>query len=342
MWMCSRMSRSELAVWNDNMLDDNSMNDALIIRAGRDTIAREIEGLHAVSDALDAQFLRAVRVVASLRGRLIVSGMGKSGHIARKIAATLASTGTPAMFVHPAEASHGDLGMITADDAVLMLSNSGETSELEDMVTYCKRFSIPVIALVRRAESKLVVAADIPVVLPEIPEASPTGAPTTSTAMMLAYGDALAVALLEQRGFTKDDFRVFHPGGKLGKGLLRVSHMMHTGDELPLVAEDADMKHVLLEITAKSFGCAGVVAADGLLVGVITDGDLRRHMEEDILSRKAVEVMTRGGVSVTSKMLAAEALAVMQSKSITSVFVVDDGKAVGIVHVHDCLRAGIA
>jgi arabinose-5-phosphate isomerase len=339
--MCSLMSSVDVALRNNGMVHNDSLNDDLVLRAARETIAREIEGLHAVSDALDAQFLRAVRLIASLKGRLIISGMGKSGHIARKIAATLASTGTPAMFVHPAEASHGDLGMITSDDAVLMLSNSGETSELEDMVTYCKRFSIPVMALVRRAESKLVQAADIPVVLPEIPEASPTGAPTTSTAMMLAYGDALAMALLEQRGFTKDDFRVFHPGGKLGKGLLRVAHMMHTGVELPLVSEDADMKHVLLEITAKSFGCAGVVAQDGMLTGVITDGDLRRHMEANILSRKASEVMTRGGVSITSHMLAVEALALMQSKSITSVFVVDDGKAVGIVHIHDCLRAGI-
>lgn len=313
-----------------------------IIQAGQETIAREIEGLHAVSAALDERFERIVTLVASLKGRLIVSGMGKSGHIARKIAATLASTGTPAMFVHPAEASHGDLGMITSDDAVVMLSNSGETSELEDMVTYCKRFSIPVIALVRRAESKLVQAADMPVVLPEIPEASPTGAPTTSTAMMLAYGDALAMALLQQRGFTKDDFRVFHPGGKLGKGLLRVAHIMHGLPELPLVSPQMDMKQVLLEMTAKSFGCAGVVDENGMLLGVITDGDLRRHMETGILARQAQEVMTRGGVSATPSMLAAEALAVMQAKSITSIFVVDDGKAVGIVHVHDCLRAGIA
>jgi arabinose-5-phosphate isomerase len=317
------------------------MSDSSIIQAGRDTIAREIEGLHAVSDALDAQFVRVVRLVAGLKGRLIVSGMGKSGHIARKIAATLASTGTPAMFVHPAEASHGDLGMITTDDAVLMLSNSGETTELEDMVTYCKRFSIPVIALVRRTASKLAQFADIPVVLPEIAEASPVGAPTTSTTMMLAYGDALAVALLEQRGFNKDDFRVFHPGGKLGKGLLRVAHIMHAGEQMPLVARDANMKLVLLEITAKSFGCAGVVAEDGTLLGVITDGDLRRHMEEGLLAANAETVMTRGGVRVSSSMLAAEALAVMQQKTITSIFVVDDGKPVGIVHIHDCLRAGI-
>lgn len=323
-------------------MTDISENNTIIM-AGREAIAREIEGLHAVSDALGTQFAELVELVVTLRGRLIVSGMGKSGHIARKIAATLASTGTPAMFVHPAEASHGDLGMITEQDAVLMLSNSGETSELEDMVVYCKRFSIPVIALVRRAASKLVQAADIPVILPEIPEASPIGAPTTSTAMMLAYGDALAMALLEKRGFTKDDFRVFHPGGKLGKGLLRVAHIMHTGEKLPLVDEHADMKHVLLEITAKSFGCAGVVnQKTGLLSGVITDGDLRRHMEAGILSRKAEEVMTRGGISVTSMMLAVEALAVMNAKSITSVFVVDEGKAVGILHVHDCLRAGIA
>ncbi len=313
-----------------------------IIRAARATISREIEGLQAVSQTLDERFVNTVRLVAELKGRLIVSGMGKSGHIARKIAATLASTGTPSYFVHPAEASHGDLGMITNADAVLMLSNSGETAELEDMVGYCKRFGIPVIALVRRPESRLVQAADIPVVLPEIPEASPTGAPTTSTAMMLAYGDALAVALLELRGFTKDDFRVFHPGGKLGKGLLRVGAMMHQGDSLPLVKQDDNMKHVLLEITAKSFGCAGVINSQGDLVGVVTDGDLRRHMDSDILRATASEIMTVGGVTVSPKTLAAEVLAIMNTRSITSLFVVEAQKPVGIVHIHDCLRAGVA
>lgn len=316
-------------------------NEALFA-AGRATIAREIEGLQAVSESLNEHFINAVRVVAGLKGRLIVSGMGKSGHIARKIAATLASTGTPAYFVHPAEASHGDLGMITSDDAVMMLSNSGETAELEDMVGYCKRFGIPVIALVRRPESKLVQAADIPVVLPEIPEASPTGAPTTSTAMMLAYGDALAMALLENRGFTKDDFRVFHPGGKLGKGLLRVQDIMHSGEALPLVAQDDTMKHVLLVMTTKSFGCAGVVNSTGELVGVVTDGDLRRHMDSDILNATAQDIMTQGGVRVTPKQLVAEVVALMNARSITSLFVVDNQKPVGIVHIHDCLRAGVA
>jgi arabinose-5-phosphate isomerase len=322
-------------------MSESSQSHA-IISAARATISREIEGLEAVSKTLDERFIKTVLLVAGLKGRLIVSGMGKSGHIARKIAATLASTGTPSYFVHPAEASHGDLGMITNADAVLMLSNSGETAELEDMVGYCKRFGIPVIALVRRPESRLVQAADIPVVLPEIPESSPTGAPTTSTAMMLAYGDALAMALLEIRGFTKDDFRVFHPGGKLGKGLLRAGDIMHKDASLPLVKLNDNMKTVLLEITAKSFGCAGVVDEAGNLAGVVTDGDLRRHMDSDILSAKASQIMTRGGITVSPKTLAAEVLGIMNARSITSLFVVEDLKPVGIVHIHDCLRAGIA
>lgn len=311
------------------------------LESARRVLRREAEGLKALETALDDTFLRLVELVYNLKGRLIVSGMGKSGHIGRKIAATLASTGTPSYFVHPAEASHGDLGMITADDAVLCLSNSGETAELRDIIGYTRRFSIPLIALVRREGSVLVEAADIPVVLPEVPEASPTGAPTTSTLMMLAYGDALAMALLEKRGFTSDDFSVFHPGGKLGKAFIRCEDIMHEGSELPLVNASDAMQSVLLTMTAKHFGCAGVVNAQGELMGVITDGDLRRHMGESLLHETAVNVMSKAPVTVAPAQLAAEALGIMNGKSITCLFVVDNGKPVGILHVHDCLRAGV-
>lgn len=311
------------------------------IASARRVLQREAEGLKALETALDGTFVTLVDLVYALKGRLIVSGMGKSGHIARKIAATLASTGTPAYFVHPAEASHGDLGMIAEGDAVLCLSNSGETAELRDIIGYTRRFGIPLIALVRREGSILVESADIAVVLPEVPEASPTGAPTTSTLMMLAYGDALAMALLEKRGFTSADFGVFHPGGKLGKAFIRCADIMHAGDELPLVSEATPMEQVLITMTAKRFGCAGVVDGQGNLIGVITDGDLRRHMGDALLKQRAADVMTQAPVSVTSQQLAAEALGVMNGKSITCLFVVDHGKPVGILHVHDCLRAGI-
>ena len=321
---------------------DANYSDEAICEAGRQTIDQEIDGLEALKDVLDSRFIQTVRLVYGLKGRLIVTGMGKSGHIARKIAATMASTGTPAHFVHPGEASHGDLGMITTDDAVLMLSNSGETRELEDMIGYCSRFSIPMIGIARRKTSMLLEAADIPLLLPEIPESSPTGAPTTSTTMMLAYGDAISMALLEMRGFNKQDFGVYHPGGKLGQGLLRVRSLMHDVAALPLVSENDNMQHVLVEITSKSFGCAGVTNASGELTGVITDGDLRRHMGDDILQKTAAEVMTKAPVATAPQLLATEALAVMNDKKITSLFVVDEGKPVGLLHIHDCLRAGVA
>ena len=311
-----------------------------LLEAARQVIAREIEGLEAVSKALDKEFLALVSLIANLKGRVILSGMGKSGHIARKIAATMASTGTPAHFVHPSEASHGDLGVITADDAVICLSNSGETHELRDIIAYTKRFRIPLIALVRRSSSVLVEAADMAFVLPAIPEASPTGAPTTSTTMMLAFGDALAMALLEKKGFTRDDFGVFHPGGKLGSQFMRVEALMHKANELPLVKSTQRMKDVLLVMTSKRFGCAGVVEGN-TLVGIITDGDLRRHIEQDLIRMTARQVMSKNPVTTTPGTLAAEALGVMNAKSITALFVLTKGKPVGILHIHDLLRAGV-
>lgn len=310
------------------------------IAHGRAVLEQEIKGLQALVDSLDHNFAAAVDCIARIKGRVIVSGMGKSGHVARKIAATMASTGTPAHFVHPGEASHGDLGMVTKDDAVLALSNSGETAELADIIAYCKRFSIPLIAMVRRKTSMLVEAADIAMVLPATSEAPPTDAPTTSTTMMMALGDAIAVALVERRGFTRDDFSVFHPGGKLGKAFIRVSDLMHKGDELPLVQMDTPMQQVLLLMTSKRFGCAGVVDGESL-AGIITDGDLRRNME-GLLSKKAKEVMTTRPLSIRPAALAAEALGIMNERSITTLFVVEDFKPVGIVHIHDCLRAGVA
>ncbi len=312
-----------------------------LLDAARHVIAREVEGLEAVSKALNGQFLSVVEKIFALKGRVIICGMGKSGHIGRKIAATMASTGTPAFFVHPSEASHGDLGMITADDLVICLSNSGETHELRDVIAYSKRFGIPLVALVRRETSALVDSADIAIILPEVPEASPIGAPTTSTTMMLAYGDALAMALLEKRGFTKEDFGVYHPGGKLGTQLMRVANLMHDAEELPLVDAEADMPTVLLTMTAKHFGCAGVVK-NGVLQGIITDGDLRRHIDTDLMKQTARQVMTANPITITPQMLATEALGIMNTRNITVLFALDaEAKPVGILHIHDCLRAGI-
>jgi arabinose-5-phosphate isomerase len=313
------------------------------IAAARRVLTNEAAALTALADSLGAGFLKAVSLLEGVPGRVIVTGMGKSGHVARKIAATLASTGCPAFYVHPAEASHGDLGMITREDAVVALSNSGETPELGDIAAYSRRFAIPLIAITSRAASTLADAADAALILPAVPEACPMGlAPTTSTTMMLALGDALAVTLLERKGFSPADFRVFHPGGQLGRRLLKVGDLMHGGGQLPLVPAGAVMSEVLLLMTEKALGCAGVVSPDGLLEGIITDGDLRRNMRSDLLAATAGEVMTRGPKTVRATMLAAEALHIMNSKSITSLFVVDDGRPVGVLHVHDCLRSGVA
>jgi len=316
--------------------------ESAAIASGKSVLQCEVAGIEALHAVLDQKFEAIVASILQIKGRLIISGMGKSGHVARKIAATFASTGTPAYFVHPGEASHGDLGMITGQDALLLLSNSGETEELKDMVSYAKRFSIPLFAMVRRKTSMLVNAADYALILPDIPEASPVNAPTTSTTMMMALGDALAVAVLDKRGFTREDFHVFHPGGKLGSAFIRVENLMHKLSDTPLVEQNEVMAKVLLTMTEKSFGCAGVVGGNGELVGVITDGDLRRHMSDDLITRKALNVMTASPLAIAPEMLAAEALQIMNAKSVTSLFVVDaTGKPLGILHVHDCLRAGV-
>jgi arabinose-5-phosphate isomerase len=315
--------------------------------SGVRVLTLEADSLRALAESLDGAFSAAVDRLArggtrEGAGRVIVSGMGKSGHVARKIAATLASTGTPAQFVHPAEASHGDLGMITASDAVLCLSNSGETPELNDLVAHAKRFDIPLIAIVGRDGSTLAQAADIALVLPKTPEACPLGlAPTTSTTMMLALGDALAVALLERKGFTAEDFQVLHPGGKLGKALIKVSDIMHVGDEVPLVPLGTGMRDAVLTMTAKTFGCVGIADDDGRLVGIITDGDLRRHIDGDLFAQTVDDVMTRSPKAIRPQALAAEALGRMRASKVTALFVVADGRAIGIVRIHDMLRAGV-
>lgn len=309
----------------------------------RRVLATEARAIDALAASLGGQFGAAIDTLAAVGGRVVVTGMGKSGHVARKIAATLASTGTPALFVHPGEASHGDLGMITAEDAVLALSNSGETPELGNLVAYTRRFSIPLVAMTGRPASTLVDTADVALVLPDSPEACPMGlAPTTSTTVMLALGDAIAVALLERKGFSAENFHVFHPGGRLGQRLVRVRDIMHGGAAVPLATFGTAMAEALLTMTAKSFGCVGITDREGVLAGIVTDGDLRRHMSENLLALSAETVMTPAPKVISPDALAAEALALMNGASITSLFVVADRRPVGIVHVHDCLRAGVA
>ena len=312
-------------------------------QAAQRVLMMEAEAIQALAHGLGATFPRALDLLQAVRGRVIVSGMGKSGHIARKIASTLASTGTPAMFVHPAEASHGDLGMITRDDAVLALSNSGETPELKDLIAHCKRFSIPLVAIVGRGNSTLDQAADATLLLPASPEACPLGlAPTTSTTVMLALGDAIAVALLERKGFTSDDFQVLHPGGKLGKTLIKVHDVMHSGDAVPLVPTGTAMREALLVMSAKTWGTVGILDGAGKLIGIITDGDLRRHIDDNLFQRSVDDVMTRNPKTIRPNALAAEALGQMNAKKVTALFVVEDQRPIGIIRIHEILRAGVA
>jgi arabinose-5-phosphate isomerase len=311
------------------------------------TLETESQGIAALAtamaDGLGAPFVAAVETIRNARGRVIVTGMGKSGHVARKIAATLASTGTPAFFVHAADASHGDLGMITSDDVMLALSWSGETEELKDLINYSRRFLIVLIAITVNVESTLGKAADIVLALPEALEACPHNlAPTTSSLMQLALGDALAMALLEGRGFTAIDFGVFHPGGQLGAALKFVRDMMHPGGAVPLIGRGAPMSEAIVEMSAKGFGCVAVTDKDGKLAGVITDGDLRRHMRADLLQTPVDAVMTTSPKSVRPDQLASEALQILNSSKITALIVVEAERPVGIVHFHDLLRAGVA
>ncbi|SHL60925.1 arabinose-5-phosphate isomerase [Roseovarius marisflavi] len=308
----------------------------------REVLRIEAEALNTLRDGLPERFDQVIIELLQVRGRVIVSGMGKSGHIAAKIAATMASTGTPAQYVHPGEASHGDLGMITDQDAVILISNSGETRELADIIAHTRRFAIPLVAITKKADSTLAQQADHLLELPNAPEACAIGmAPTTSTTCTLALGDALAVAMMRMRGFERENFMAFHPGGTLGAQLLKVSSVMHRGDALPVVAANTNMGETLLEMTAKGFGVAALVE-NGMLRGVITDGDLRRNLDQ-LMSRTAGEIATYNPRSISPDALLSEALGVMNTHKISALFAVDDaGQLQGLVHIHDALRAGVA
>jgi arabinose-5-phosphate isomerase len=312
------------------------------------TVRCEIEGMEALraalANGLSSDFEKATALMLGCEGRIIVTGMGKSGHVGQKIAATLSSTGSPAQFVHPAEASHGDLGMITAKDVILALSWSGETGEIASIIDYSRRFKVPLVAMTSRRDSTLGRSADIVLALPPVKEACPHGlAPTASALTQLALGDCLAIALLEGRGFTALDFKVFHPGGQLGAKLKHVGDIMHSGAQLPVVRADEPMSTALVVMTEKSFGCLGIVDAEGKLAGILTDGDLRRNMGPQLLGKTAGEIMTRSPKTITAGTLASAALEIVNSSKITALFVVDgNGVPAGIVHIHDLLREGVA
>jgi arabinose-5-phosphate isomerase len=330
-----------------NLLPPKASQSEKHVASARRSLETEGEGLNALvralSGPLGAAFASLVELLIEAKGRVIVSGMGKSGHVARKIAATLASTGTPSHFVHPAEASHGDLGMITRDDVVILLSNSGESAELRDIIAYTQRFAVPLAAFTAQRDSTLAKSADVLLELPRAREACPNGlAPTTSTLLQLALGDALAVALLEERGFTARHFREFHPGGKLGAALKHAGDIMRKGDALPLAGLATRMRDALVIMTEKACGCLGIVDAEGRLAGIITDGDLRRHMSPGLLELDVQGVMTPGPKSITADMLAVEALELLNSSSITTIFVVDaERRPQGLIHIHDLLRIGV-
>ena len=332
---------------NPQPTEESSERVATIIGSALRTLEVEGAGVDALKaalrDGLGDAFIAAIDMIRAASGRVIVTGMGKSGHVARKIASTLASTGTPALYVHPAEASHGDLGMITKDDVIIALSWSGETSELKNLTDYSQRHRIGLIAVTASAASTLAKTADVVLTLPQAREACPHNlAPTTSALMQLALGDALAIALLESRGFTAAQFGLLHPGGKLGVLLKKVADLMHTGEAVPLKPLGAPMSDALLEMTAKGFGCVGIIDPRGQLVGIITDGDLRRHMQRDLLDQRVDAVMTRSPKTVRPDQLISETLELINAMKVTALFVVEAGKPVGVIHVHDLLRAGAA
>ncbi|MFT3997429.1 MAG: KpsF/GutQ family sugar-phosphate isomerase [Asticcacaulis sp.] len=329
---------------------ETALDATSALQAAQQTVEIETAGLTALREALDGELgqrfeaaIDTIQTAQSRGGRIIVTGMGKSGHIGRKIAASLASTGALSHFVHPAEASHGDLGMVGPDDVVLALSWSGEAPELADIIAYTRRFDVPMIAITAGPKSALGSAADIALVLPKMAEACPNGlAPTTSTTMQLAMGDCITVALLSLKRFTAQDFRQFHPGGKLGARLLKVRDVMHGGDAMPLVSEQTPLSQAIVEISSKRYGMTGVQGADGALVGIVTDGDLRRAFSEGFTDRPVSEIMTRSPRVTTPDTLASQLLAEMNARNITGVFAVNEGRPVGVVHLHEILRAGVA
>lgn len=317
------------------------------ITSAHNTINNEIEGLNALREALNGPlkepFEKAISIIQAAKGRVIVTGMGKSGHIARKISATMASTGTPSFFVHPGEASHGDLGMIRDVDVVLAMSWSGETAELASIISYTRRFKVPLIGMSANANSTLGKQSDIHLCLPKVEEACPHGlAPTTSCILQLAMGDTLSIALLEGHGFTAHDFKIFHPGGSLGASLQYVRDLMHTGDSLPLIKSNTRMSEVILIMSQKGFGCVGVLDDNGQLAGMVTDGDLRRNLSDDLLTRSVDQVMTKDPKTLSPDILVPTAIEMLNSASITSIFVVENKLPVGLLHMHDFLRVGVA
>jgi len=318
-----------------------------VIASALRTVATEQAGMAALAEALQnglsEAFAHAVELVSAIRGRVIVTGVGKSGHIGAKIAATLASTGTPAFFVHPAEANHGDLGMIARDDAIVAMSWSGESAELKSIVAYSRRFSIPLVAITSGETSALAREADVVLLLPRVPEACPNGlAPTTSTLLQLVVGDALAIALLEAREFTPDQFRIFHPGGQLGASLMKVREIMHKGEDMPLAPAGSPLREAVVTLSQKRFGCVCIVDEAGLLAGIITDGDLARNLDRNLGALVVDDIMTRTPKTVDPDALAGEAIAILDENRISALVVVDGGKPVGVVHFHDLLRIGVA
>ncbi len=320
----------------------NKLQNADILNAIK-TIDCEIEAINQLKDLLDENLTKALDLIENAKGRIILSGMGKSGHIAKKIAASLASTGTPSFFIHPAEASHGDLGMVTQDDVIIAISNSGESRELIDILNYAKRFGIKLIAITKNPESSLGKAGDIVLELPKAKEACPLGlAPTSSTTATLVLGDVLTTGMIERRGFSKTQFNERHPGGKLGSILQRVKDLMHTGDEMPLLNENAGINEIILEMTSKRLGCVGFVNENGEFTGMFTDGDLRRCINQDLKNIKASDIMTKNPITIEKNMFASEAIKILNEKKITNIFALEDKKPIGVLHIHDLLQKGIA
>jgi len=334
------MTTRDSALLNQASVVSRSQTDDL--KLAKQVLQIENDGLVALANSLGKEFINALDILQATVGRVVVTGMGKSGHIGRKIASTLASTGVPSFFVHPGEASHGDLGMIDKSDAVIAISNSGETPEMSDLIAYTRRFKVPLIAITSNDTGTISEQADLTLLLPRVQEACPMGlAPTTSTTMALALGDTIAVALMNRLGFTLEDFKLRHPGGQLGKRLLKISDIMHTGEAIPVTSGKSLMSEVIPEMTAKSFGCIAIVDSSQKILGIITDGDLRRHMANELLTKNAEEVMTPKPKSIRPTALASEAVQIMNEAQITNLFVAEDKKVVGIVHIHDCLRAGV-
>ena len=319
----------------------NKLQNADILNANK-TIDCEIEAINQLKNLLDENLTKALDLIENAKGRVILSGMGKSGHIAKKIAASLASTGTPSFFIHPAEASHGDLGMVTQDDVIIAISNSGESRELIDILNYAKRFGIKLIAITKNPESSLGKAGDIVLELPNAKEACPLGlAPTSSTTATLVLGDVLTTGMIERRGFSKTQFNERHPGGKLGSILQRVKDLMHTGDEMPLLDENAGINEIILEMTSKRLGCVGFINENGEFTGMFTDGDLRRCIKQDLKNVKASDIMTKNPITIGKDMFASEAIKILNEKKITNIFALEDKKPIGVLHIHDLLQKGI-